>query len=52
MSFAGIARDQQRADVIAYLRTLSDSPKPLPPVAAGGAKPAEGGAKPAEAPKK
>jgi cytochrome c len=51
MSFAGISRDQQRADVIAYLRTLSDSPKPLPPVAEGGAKPAEGGAKPAEAPK-
>ena len=51
MSFAGLSRDQQRADVIAYLRTLADSPKPLPPVAEGGAKPAEGGAKPAEAPK-
>jgi cytochrome c len=39
MSFAGLSRDQQRADVIAYLRTLSDSPKPLP-TAEGGA-PAE-----------
>ena len=34
MSFAGIARDQQRADVIGYLRTLSDSPVPLPKAAA------------------
>lgn len=39
MSFAGLSRDQQRADVIAYLRTLSDNPKPLP-TAQGGA-PAE-----------
>ncbi|MBV9261530.1 MAG: cytochrome c family protein [Pseudolabrys sp.] len=30
MTFAGLSRDTQRADVIAYLRTLSDSPKPLP----------------------
>ena len=30
MSFAGITNDKQRADVIAYLRTLSDSPVPLP----------------------
>ncbi|MBS0249010.1 MAG: cytochrome c family protein [Proteobacteria bacterium] len=52
MTFAGLSRDSQRADVIAYLRTLSDSPKPLPTAAdAGAAKPAEG-AKPAEAPKK
>lgn len=42
MTFAGIKNPQQRADVIAYLRTLSDSPVPLPAVAA---------AKPAEAPK-
>jgi cytochrome c len=39
MCFAGLSRDQQRADVIAYLRTWSDSPKPLP-TAEGGA-PAE-----------
>lgn len=30
MSFAGITNDKQRADVIAYLRTLSDNPPPLP----------------------
>ena len=30
MTFAGITNDQQRADVIAYLRTLSDNPVPLP----------------------
>jgi cytochrome c len=30
MTFAGIPRDDQRADVIAYLRTLSDNPPPLP----------------------
>ena len=30
MSFAGISNDQERADVIAYLNSLSDSPKPLP----------------------
>ena len=30
MTFAGEKDDQKRADVIAYLRTLSDSPKPLP----------------------
>ena len=30
MTFIGIKNDQERADVIAYLRTLSDNPKPLP----------------------
>jgi cytochrome c len=30
MGFAGINNDQQRADVIAYLRSLSPSPAPLP----------------------
>lgn len=30
MSFAGIAKDTDRADVIAYLRTLADQPVPLP----------------------
>ena len=30
MSFAGISKDSERADVIAYLRTLSDNPAPLP----------------------
>lgn len=30
MAFAGIKNDQERANVIAYLRTLSKSPLPLP----------------------
>jgi|SRR5436309_1938932 len=30
MGFAGITRDSERADVIAYLHTLSDHPVPLP----------------------
>src|SRR6201987_4489144 len=30
MGFAGIQRDSQRADVIAYINSLSDSPKTLP----------------------
>lgn len=30
MTFAGLKKDQERADIIAYLRTLSDNPKPLP----------------------
>jgi len=30
MSFVGLKNDQERADVIAYLNTLSDSPTPLP----------------------
>ncbi len=41
MSFAGITNDKQRADVIAYLRTLSDHPAPLPtPKPAAAAAPA------------
>ncbi|MDR6873740.1 cytochrome c [Bosea sp. BE125] len=30
MAFAGISKADTRADVIAYLNTLSDAPKPLP----------------------
>ncbi len=30
MGFAGLPKDEDRANVIAYLRTLSDNPKPLP----------------------
>jgi cytochrome c2 len=30
MAYAGMRRDDQRADLIAYLRTLSDDPQPLP----------------------
>ncbi len=33
MTFAGLARDSQRAEVIAYLRSLADSPAPLPKAA-------------------
>jgi cytochrome c len=47
MTFAGLARGQQRADVIDYLNTLSDNPMPLPKAADAG----PAGAKPAEAPK-
>jgi cytochrome c len=34
MTFAGLPRDQQRADVINYLHTLSDKPVALPKAAA------------------
>ena len=48
MAFAGIGSPQERANVIAYLHTLSDSPKPLPVAEkAAEAKPAD--AKPADA---
>jgi cytochrome c len=30
MSFPGFKKDSDRADMIAYLRSLSDSPKPMP----------------------
>ena len=30
MGFAGIQKDSERADVIAYLRSLSENPAPLP----------------------
>ena len=33
MGFAGIPKDSERADVIAYLHTLSDNPAPLPTAA-------------------
>jgi len=49
MTFAGLSRGQQRADVIDYLHTLSDNPEPLPKAAA--AAPAPAAAKPGEAPK-
>jgi cytochrome c len=35
MTFAGVPNPKERANVIAYLRTLSDNPEPLPKVAAG-----------------
>ena len=33
MGFAGIQKDSERADVLAYLNSLSDSPAPLPTAA-------------------
>lgn len=51
MGFAGLKKDEDRADLLAFLRTLSDNPKPLPEAAAPAAdasEPAEGAAKPAE----
>ncbi len=49
MTFAGLSRETQRADVIDYLHTLADNPEPLPKAAE--AAPAPAAAKPAEAPK-
>jgi len=46
MAFAGLKKPDERANVIAYLRTLSDSPVPLPEPLAAEA-PAEGQAAPA-----
>ncbi|MGF9565220.1 cytochrome c family protein [Neorhizobium sp. JUb45] len=34
MGFAGIKKDEERANLIAYLRTLADTPEPLPDPAA------------------
>jgi cytochrome c len=46
MTFAGISNDQERANVIDYLRTLSPKPMPLPPpvAAPASAAPASGSA--------
>ncbi len=30
MAFAGVSKDSERADIMAYLRSLADSPVPLP----------------------
>jgi cytochrome c len=48
MAFAGIPNAKQRADVVDYLRTLSDKPEPLPSADAA-AKPAAPAAAPAPA---
>ncbi|MBI4275090.1 MAG: cytochrome c family protein [Rhizobiales bacterium] len=37
MTFAGLSRGKQRAEVISYLRSLADSPQPLPKAADSGA---------------
>jgi cytochrome c len=53
MGFAGLKKDDERANVIAYLRSLSDNPAPLPeaeaaPAEGEAAAPAAEGAAPAE----
>ena len=54
MNFPGLKKPEDRANLIAYLRTLSDSPAPLPeataeaPAEEGAAAPAEGAAPAAE----
>jgi cytochrome c len=50
MAYVGIDNDQTRANVIDYLRTLSKSPEPLPPVTAADTAAASGAAAPAAAP--
>ena len=52
MGFAGLKKPEERADLLAYLRTLSDAPVALPPAPKPGAAPAgaaPNGAKPGEA---
>lgn len=49
MNFGGIASAKQRADLIAWLNTLSDNPKPLPKAAEAPAAPAPAAAAPAPA---
>jgi cytochrome c len=50
MTYAGLKRDNTRADLLAYLRTLSDNPAPLPAAPAAQAAPqaGEGAAQPQE----
>jgi len=51
MTFGGFKNPQQRADIIAYLRTLSDHPLPLPKAPPPPAKAAAAQPQPAAAPK-
>jgi cytochrome c len=44
MSFGGVTNDKQRADIVAYLNSLSDNPQPLPAAQKAGAPAAEGSA--------
>ena len=50
MTFAGISNDKTRANVIAYLRSLSPNPVPLPSAAPAAAPAPAAGAAPAPAP--
>jgi cytochrome c len=49
MTFAGISKASERADVVAYLNTLSDNPKPLKAEVQSAPKNAEQGAAPKKA---
>jgi cytochrome c len=48
MNFAGVRTAEERADILAYLQTLSATPVPFPAAEAAPAAPAEGEAAPAE----
>ena len=48
MGFAGLKKDDERANLIAYLREQADSPVPLPEAGAAPAEAAPAGAAPAE----
>ncbi|HEY7765427.1 MAG TPA: cytochrome c family protein [Aestuariivirgaceae bacterium] len=48
MAYAGMKRDAQRADLLAYLRGLSDNPAPLPAAPAAAAEPAQQTGQPQE----
>lgn len=50
MTFGGLPSEKARADLIAYLNTLSDSPKPLPKAAEAASAPAPNAQKPAPKP--
>ncbi|HEY1632834.1 MAG TPA: cytochrome c family protein [Rhizomicrobium sp.] len=50
MSFAGLTKANDRIDLIAYLRTLSDSPMAIPAPKPASAAPADKGAAPANTP--
>lgn len=47
MGFAGLKKPEDRADIIAYLHTLSDNPAPLPPAETEAAQAPEGDVAPA-----
>lgn len=49
MGFAGLKKDDERANVIMYLHTKADSPVPLPSPDAAAAAPADAAAAPADA---
>lgn len=49
MSYAGLGDPKKRADIIEYLRTLADTPKPKPPAEAGAATASAAPADPATA---